>query len=537
MAKRTFLYTLILVLFVVGILPVLSMFFKSVFLDGHFTFKLYAEIFKSPNHLNLFKNSFLLSITVTLFTVFVGVFLGVLLFKTDIPMKEVFLFLFFIPLLIPPYILSLSWTYLLGRGGVLDFFLTPATILKINHFLFGFWGSFLVLSTIFLPIPIFLTLLFLKRINPEFEEMGRLFTNWKGVLKGITIPLIKPAIFVSSVLVFLLTFGELSVPLFFRYNVFTVESFTQFSAFYNFNLASAFSFVLAFFTLFLVFIVEILWGREFYGIIWEVKEERELLIELGKYRWLAFFSLFFILFFVVFLPLLILFLKSGGVDNYITAIEIGGESILRSLLYAFLSGTVLSIFGFFIGYLISRRSIKLWKLVDLTTIFLFALPGTVVGIGLIILWNSKLTSFVYNSFLIIIMGYLAKYVVLTGKIFGNYFMEIPSSIEESAQIVGAGWFKRVFYILLPLMKRAVLTSWVVGYIFSLRDVDITMIVYPPGGDTITVKIFTTMANGSPGVISAMCVITIFLTLALPFFIFYLFTYGNFFRRGSFLVWK
>jgi iron(III) transport system permease protein len=152
------------------------------------------------------------------------------------------------------------------------------------------------------------------------------------------------------------------------------------------------------------------------------------------------------------------------------------------------------------------------RVADAVTIFLFALPGTVIGISLISLWNTPWTNIVYATPLIVIFGLLAKYTALAGKISAVWLAQIPSSMEEAAQVAGAGWFRRVIFIVMPLMWRGVAVAWIAGYIFSLRDTSVTMLVYPPGQDTLAVRIFTLMANGSDELIAALCVIMITITL-------------------------
>jgi iron(III) transport system permease protein len=67
-------------------------------------------------------------------------------------------------------------------------------------------------------------------------------------------------------------------------------------------------------------------------------------------------------------------------------------------------------------------------------------------------------------------------------------------------------------IVLPLAKSGLITAWIIAYVFCLRDVSITMVVYPPGSDTLPVRIMTLMANGAPSLIAALCVILIAMTL-------------------------
>jgi len=75
-----------------------------------------------------------------------------------------------------------------------------------------------------------------------------------------------------------------------------------------------------------------------------------------------------------------------------------------------------------------------------------------------------------------------------------------------------GWFRRLTIILIPLAKRGLAGAWLVGFIFCLRDLDITMIVYPPAHDTLPVRIFTLMANSPEEVIAALSMIMVAITL-------------------------
>ena len=64
----------------------------------------------------------------------------------------------------------------------------------------------------------------------------------------------------------------------------------------------------------------------------------------------------------------------------------------------------------------------------------------------------------------------------------------------------------------PLASRGLIAIWIIGYLFCLRDLGISMVVYPPGSDTLPVRIMTLMANGAPSLIAALCVILIAVTL-------------------------
>ena len=457
-------------------------------------------------------HSLALSSLVTVLTVALGLPLGILLGKTDLPFRRFFSVLFVIPLLIPPYIMAVSWFDLMGQDGLLTHLLGASVSTATAHFLFGLPGCVFVLFSIFLPIPMLLTMVFLRTINPRLEEAGRLVSGWRGVTKGITIPLILPGVLLSAMLVFLLSFGEFSVPNFLRYDVFPVESFTQFSAFYNFKAATAAAVPLAAVTLLLLLLEAAFLREKTYRLRPSPELERLPLIALGAHRKWLFASVATVGLVIVIVPIVVLVIQSSGITAYAEALNRAGDSLLRSLVYAVIGATLLTLLGFFTGYGIQTRAFKFWRSVDSLTIFLFALPSTVIGIGLISLWNTPWTNFVYGTPVIIILGYLAKYTALTSRISVTLLGQISPSMEEAAQVAGAGWFRRMGLIVAPLARRGLVAAWLVGYIFSLRDTGITMLVYPAGHETLPVRIFTLMANGSAELIAALCMVMISATL-------------------------
>jgi len=94
--------------------------------------------------------------------------------------------------------------------------------------LFGLPGCVLVLTTVFMPVAMLLTMSYLRTADPRLEEAGRLVARWPRVLCGITLPMIRPGLVWAALLIFLLAVGEVSVPMYLRYDVFPVEILTQF---------------------------------------------------------------------------------------------------------------------------------------------------------------------------------------------------------------------------------------------------------------------------------------------------------------------
>ncbi len=512
MAKRIVLSSVFSVLIVAGLLPVLAMGAKSIFVDGHVSVENYQGLLTLGRAQTLISHSFALSLLTTFFATIIGLPLGILLGKTDLRFGKLFVVLFSIPLMIPPYITGISWFYILGREGLVKRLLGAYPAELTSNWLFGLQGCVLILFSTFLPIVILLTVTYLRTINPRLEEAGRLVSGWPDVLKTITIPLMLPGVLLAVMLVFLLSLGEFSVPAFLRYNVFPVESFTQFSAFLNFGAATVAAIPLVIVT-FIVLAVESHFLRE---KTYQVRPAHGTAfterIKLGRNRKWLFALTALLCFVIVILPSIVLVVQSLSVNAYSLAMARAGDSLMRSLIYAAIGASVLTVIGFLSGYLVQTKALPFWRTADSLTIFLFALPSTVVGIGLISLWNRPWTNFIYATPVIIIIGYIAQYTAISSRITVSMLTQIPPSMDEAAQVAGAGWCRRIALIVAPLAKRGIMAAWLVGFIFCLRDTGISMIVYPPGLDTLPVRTFTLMANAPAGLTSALCVIMILAAL-------------------------
>ena len=508
MQKRVILAFFVAVFIIVGLMPALSMVWHSFYVDGQWSLAAYRQVLNSTYQWRLFGKSLLLASLVTALSLIVGLPLAIVLQKSDLYLRRVFTLLLVVPLLLPPYIGALSWYYLLGRQGYLAQIFGTNIAELTSSLLFGLPGCVLVLFAAFLPIPMLLIMLALRSIDPRIEQAARLDARWSGILKAISLPLIRPVILLSALLVFLLSFGEFGVPNFLHYSVFAFESFVQFSAFYNFAAATAAALPLLVVALLLWSIEARLNQSQDLQLSPATNKQEQADIILGFWQKPIFVLLLMLAMTTTIGPVLVLVLRAENFSYYLLALDKAADSLWRSILYAAIAATLLSLLGYMLAYLIHNKIGRFWRELDLLTVFLLMLPSTVLGIGLIQLWNRPLGNIVYATPAIIIIGYLAKYTALSSRISIAQLAMIPAPMEQAAELAGASWLQRMFYVVIPLSKRGIIIAWIVAYIFSFRDTGISMLVYPPGYDTLPLRIFTLMANGDAAMVAALSVIMI-----------------------------
>lgn len=512
MPERVTLAGAAILLALIGLSPVFAMVVNTIYIDGGFSLTAYHALLGADGQLvSLMGRSLVLSLLTAGLATIVGVPLGILLGKSDLPFRGPLTAVFAVPLLIPPYVFAVAWFGVLGKTGWLGQALPPAAADLVSTAFFGLSGCVFVLYAAFVPVVMLLTITYLKAVNPRWEDAARLVGGWPRILLGITLPPIAPGILFAAVLVFLLTLGEVGVPTFLRYPVYAAETLTQFAAFYDFRAATVSASPLLFVTLAILALQYRLHGRVL-ELGRGASGAPSVEIDLGKWRLPLFALVLGAALVTVALPLAVLIVQSSSPAVYLEAFSRAGGSIMRSLGFAAIGASLLAVLGFFCGYLIAHRSLAIWRGIDWLALLLFTLPGTVIGIGLISLWNTSLTNWVYATPAILILGYLAQYAILPMRMTSASLEMIPRSLEQAARLSGAGWFMTLRHITVPLARRGLIAAWLIGYVFCLRDLGISMIVYPPGSDTLPVRIFTLMANGAPSLIAALCIILVAITV-------------------------
>jgi iron(III) transport system permease protein len=474
---------------IAGLAPLAVMAVESVRHNGQFSLGYYRELISAARFWPLLGNSIQLALATTAVCGLIGVPAGILFAKSDLPLRSGFMWLLTVPFVLPPYFVALGWARVVARIGT-----------SASDWLFGFGGCVLVLSSVFLPITMLLTFASSSNVDRRLEEAARLVSGWPGVLRRVTLPLSAPGIVFSLVLVFLLAMGELSVPSFLRYQVLPVLSFTQFTASYNFGAATAAAVPLAFIAFFGILVESAFLRDRDYRF---QSTGHTLFISLRHWKNPLAVLLTAVCSALVILPLAALFGEAFSLAAMHEAMKRAGASVVRSVMYSAAAATILMALGFLLGHFMRGGR---QRVLSAFTLALFAVPGTVLSIGLVRLWNNPSTWFIYATPALLILGYTAQYCAVTTRLSLAGLMLIPTSLDEAGRLSGARWARRLFRISIPLSTRTLVCAWLSAYILCLRDVPIPLMTAPPGGDPLPARILTLMANGAPPMIASLCLI-------------------------------
>ena len=456
----------------------------------------------SPQTCRLFGSSVAVATVTTGLCLAIGLPLGVIFGRSDLPHSRPLLLAHAFPVFLPPFLLALGWFHLLGRNGLVG---SDATAMA----LFSGAGAVGVLALALTPIVTLLVAASLQSLDPSLEEAALVVAGPFRTAVRILLPLVRPAAVLSAVIVFSLSFSELGVPMFLRVGVYPALVFSRLGGVeYAPGEAFALALPLLVVALVLLAVERGAVGRRSLTIL-GVRSREVPALRLGRWRSAAAASAWG----AALLPLLpvgALAIRGFGRGGFDSAWEWAGASVWNSTSTAFLAATVILVLAVFVGQAAARGR-RGGTALDVVAVLAFVTPAPVLGVGLIAAWNRPSLQVVYGTSAIVVLAFAARYAAVGVRAAAVSFAQGSIHVEEAAAVTGARFLRRLRVILLPLHARGLVTAWVLAAVFCLRDLETAVLVYPAGREPLTVRIFTLEANGAPATVAALACVLVALT--------------------------
>jgi iron(III) transport system permease protein len=495
-SKKVGLALLTLFFMVVAVLPVLQVVWQALWHNGSFPKDASFFLFARRTWPLLGKSVFIASSVAVLATI-LGIGISFILVKTPVPYKTILQVLLILPLFLPPFITTVAWVDVFLFVG-----LSPVVIYSTDTVIF-------VLTVLFTPIAILIFSLSLSNLNANQEAAALLLVPYAKVFLRIILPLIKPAILSSLLLIFVLAVSEFTVPAFLSVPVLVTDIFTQFAAFYNYSTAITQSSLLILLCLLGLLIEHKLTaGKIFLTVSGRNQPSQRMLTD--KTKWFVFGILVAYLVGSTFIPLALLIQQSfaRGINDILKAFHLLQAEMKQSFLFAMGGAGIITLTGFGFSYLKNKGP---YVGIDFMLLGTFCIPSVVAGIALISYYNTPFFNLIYASPGIILIAYLMRYTFIAERLLMNRLLQLPESLEQAARIHGAGTGTYLRRILLPLSAQALFGAFIISFIFCLSELGTVIMVYPPGTSLLPIKIFTLMANAPQSLISSLCLVTLLFT--------------------------
>ena len=517
-----------LFLLVFLVYPLLRIFYDAFSDDaGRITLANFVAFARDPFYIRSLVNSLLLGLGTVVATSVVGFAVAFLLVRFDFVGRNLFSYLTLIPIISPPLVGVLGFTFIMGRAGTVNVLLEDwLGLAKPINFVYGLHGVLLVETLHLFPMITLNVVDALAKIDPALEEAAesvgaRAWTTWRT----ITLPLTTPGYVAGALLVFIWTFSDFATPL-----VLGVHDLLASQAYLNivqfvdrriFRMGiviSALMVVLA--VVFLVAARQYVAIKDYSSLAYS-RIARRRLAPLGQAGVVAFLSLVMLLSFI---PYLGVGLASVGKGWSLTPFPVqytlqyferviveAPKYIVNSFLYSGLAVLGCVAIGVPIAWILARTRLPGRDVLDGLNTLILAIPGTAIGIAYVRAFHVALPGLDrgLTSFWVILPLVLAiRRLPYTVR--GSYasLLLVHPAMEEAAASVGARGLRAFGDVTLPLIWRGVLVGSLFSFTTSLQEASAVLFLSLGGWETITVGIFSFYIAGSANEAAALGAIPI-----------------------------
>ena len=432
-----------------------------------------------------------------------------------------------LPVVSPPFVLSLSMIMLFGKAGIITRFLLGI----YDNSVYGYWGIVIVQTLTFFPVCYMMLKGLLKNIDPSLEEAARdMGASRMKVFTSVTLPLMLPGLGNAFLVTFIESIADFANPMIIggSYDTLATTIYLQITGAYDKAGAAAMAVVLLCITL-LMFAVQkyyleartaaTLTGKASRGRM--LIEDRSVRAPLTVLCGLA--AGFVILMYICvpigsFFPTwgFKFFPLTGKWFGLVFSRYHGFQAFRDSFVLSLIAAPVTALLSMIISYLVVKRKFRSKGFIEAVSMLAMAVPGTVLGVGYIRGFASGVfhTGFLqglYGTGLILIIVFVVRSLPTGTRSGISALRQIDKSIEESAYDMGADSFKVFMTVTLPLIKDSFLSGLVTAFVRSITAISAIILLVTPQFLLITVQINEFAEKGSYSLACAFATILIIIT--------------------------
>jgi iron(III) transport system permease protein len=486
---------------------------------------------------SMMRNSMIFAVGSAALALALGTTLAYIQVRTDAPFKGLFFAASLVPLIVPGILYTASWIFLAdpGIGLVNTLFFHPLTgHSPVN--VFSIWGMIWVQGLHLAPVAFLLMVAAFRAMDPSLEESALMSGARKlTVLRRITVPLLRPAIISSVLLMFVQSLESFEVPALLGLQngiyVFTSRIYFVLRQYpIDYGSAGAYAITLLAIAAAGVFIGARLSrnAKGFQTITGKAFRPRP--VELGRAR--PFVGSAVIAYFVVsvILPVGVLVyasllkfyaapswkaIKTMTLDNYREVIHMPLASIAlkNSIILGLGSAIVVMLITSVVSWVVVRSNAPGRRLLDLLAFTPLIIPGLVLGVALSFVYL-RVPLPIYGTLLILLISYTTRYMPYGMKYASAAMAQVSSELEESAMVSGASWAQTFRRVLVPLASSGILAGFIYILIVSFRELSSTILLYSPGKEVLSVLLWEQFENGQLTTLAAIGVGMVVILVAL-----------------------
>ena len=528
---------IILFLVVFEVFPLLYLVYRAFFPEGSFSLEAFARVYTYKLNWTALSNTIITASASMILGVIIAFPLAWLIGRTNLYFKKFFRTLFVMTYMVPPYVGAMAWLRLLNPTvGILNQWL--AKIFNLSEMPFNIYsvgGLIWVLTTFYYPYAFITISRAMEKMDPSLEEASKISgASPLKTVATITMPMMMPSIVAAALLVFVSAASCYGIPSIIGApgNVDTVTTriidFVYLGSSEGLSDATTLAVFLMLVANIILYLSTFVVGRKQYITV-SGKSTRPNIVDLGKWRIPVTALVIIFAIIVVGIPFATVFATSFTTNMGKSLFEAGNfttkywqvvftrQQILNSAKNSIISASVAATAGIVIScvmaYLLTRTRAKGRHIPDFLITLGSGTPSIVIALGLIMTMNGKFIINIYNTLFIMIVAYMIKYLMMGMRTIVSAMSQIHESLEEAAQISGAGWIKRFKDITIPLIAPSVVAGWFLIFMPCFYELTMSTLLYSTDTKTIGFELYQYQTYHSQQTASAMAsAILIFVVL-------------------------
>ncbi len=434
--------------------------------DGSFGFSIFKRIFAMPTFTRAITNTLKVGFVVGILSSLIGLLYAYV--EVYVRLNKfaggLFKVVSMLPVVSPPFVLSLSMIMLFGKAGVITRFLLHI----YDNNVYGYWGIVIVQTLTFFPVCYMMLKGLLKNIDPSLEEAARdMGASRMKVFTSVTLPLMLPGLGNAFLVTFIESIADFANPMIIggSYDTLATTIYLQITGAYDKAGAAAMAVVLLCITL-------VMFAVQKYYL--EAKTAATLTGKASRAR------------------------------------------MLDSFLLSLIASPITALLSMIISYLVVKRRFRAKGFIEAVSMLAMAVPGTVLGVGYIRgfsggLFHTGILQGIYGTGLILIIVFVVRSLPTGTRSGISALRQIDKSIEESAYDMGADSFKVFMTVTLPLIKDSFLSGLVTAFVRSITAISAVILLVTPSYLLITVQINEFAEKGAFSLACAFATILIVIT--------------------------
>ncbi|WGE82145.1 iron ABC transporter permease [Actinobacillus equuli subsp. haemolyticus] len=419
-----------------------------------------------------------------------------------------------LPMVTPPFVVSLGITLMLGRSGYLTGFFVEYFGFSQN-WLYGFTGIALSHTLALTPMAFMILEGALKSSNLVLEEASyTLRANSWQTFRFVLLPLLKPALANSFLVITVQSLADFSTPFVLGGNFDVLASQIYFyivGTQLDYAAASSLGAILLGFSL-LFFLIQYWWigkasyvtvsGKGYRGSFQPLPSGLKSLIFCILAVWVGFTVLLYGSIFYG------SFTVNWGVDHSFTlenyrklfgqGLDQGGfPSLIQTLLFSLIAAPISALLGLLLAYLMTRRSFVGKQSLEFVTLLCFAVPGTVAGVSYVVAFNHS-PIYLTGTAAIIVLSMVTRNMPIGMRACMAALQQLDKSLEEASFSLRVSSLKTLLFVTLPLLKPAFLSALVTSFVRSMTTISAIVFLVSPSTRVATSYILNRVEDGAYG---------------------------------------